>query len=122
MPGISMDGAAPVDALAICLKVPVPGDDRPSGYLVGEAIGVVAYDATSGAWMPDQAAAAALPPIANRFWPSRVAAIDGLRRIILAPVMRDLLAIRVLSEVDSGASSHAFVRTRRRRILRVLAR
>ena len=43
-----------------------PGGNEPLGYRVGPAIGVVAYNASVGAWVPDRRAAATLPAIAHR--------------------------------------------------------
>lgn len=114
-----------MDAIGICLKIPTLGDNEPPGYRVGPAIGVVAYDASVGAWMPDRRATAALPAIAHRAWHGRAAAIDGLRRILLAPPVYGLLAMRVRSAANADDASVArpgFVRARLRTLARATRR
>ena len=111
-----------MDAIAICVTVPIQGGGESPGYRPGPPIGVVAYDATVGAWMPDRDAVAVLPGIAHRAWPSRAAAIDGLRRVLLAPGVRGLLGIRVLSAVDGGGAQPGFVRARLGRVARAARR
>ena len=111
-----------VDAIEICVTIPIEGGSEAPGYRLGAAIGVVAYDATAGAWMPDRRAAEALPAIANRVWHGRAAAIDGLRRILLAPAVRGLLAIRVPGGRDACEVSAGYVHARLRRVARAPCR
>lgn len=111
-----------VDAIEICLTVPIEDGNEAPGYRLGATIGVVAYDTTVGAWMPDRRAMETLPAIANRAWYGRAAAIDGLRRILLAPEVRGLVAMRVPDGADACEVSAGYVHARLQRLARAAGR